>query len=79
MEQGENGPSLSSAFPPPPPFYKFFTSENLRLLKSGNPPESPEKKRELQYLVPPAPPTEGSYSTFGDVWPVSSYPFSLIL
>jgi len=69
MEQ-ENGPSLSSAFPPPPPFYKFFTPENLQLLKSGNVPDSAEKKRELQYLVPPAAPIEGAYSTFGDLWPV---------
>jgi len=70
MEQGENAPSLSSAFPPPPPFYRFFTSENLQLLNSGNAPISPEKKRELQYLVPPPPPVEVAYSTFGEVWPV---------
>jgi mediator of RNA polymerase II transcription subunit 7 len=69
MEQ-ENGPTLTSAFPPPPPFYKAFTSENLQLLKSGNVPDSIDKKRELQYLVPPPAPVEGSYSTFGDTWPV---------
>lgn len=70
MEQ-ETAPALSSAFPPPPPFYKFFTTENLQLLKSGNPLENPEIKRTLQYLVPPPAPTEGAYSNFGDVWPVS--------
>lgn len=66
----ENVPSLSSAFPPPPPFYKFFTSENLQLLKSGKAPDTPERKRQLQYLIPPAAPTERAYSTFGDVWQV---------
>ena len=72
MEQGDNAPTLSSAFPPPPPFYKFFTNENRQLLKSGNIPDIPEKKRELRYLVPPPAPVEGAYSTFGDVWPVLS-------
>jgi mediator of RNA polymerase II transcription subunit 7 len=69
MDQ-ENGPVLSSAFPPPPPYYKSFTSENLQLLKSGNVTDSLDKKRELQYLVPPPAPVEGSYTTFGDVWRV---------
>ena len=78
MEQ-ENGPSLSSAFPPPPPFYKFFTSENLQLLKSGNVPDSPSKKQELQYLVPPAAPVEGGYSTFGDDWPVTPPLFTIFI
>jgi mediator of RNA polymerase II transcription subunit 7 len=61
---------LTSAFPPPPAYFKFFTQENLALLKSKTTPETPEKKRELEYLEPPPAPTEGSYSTFGDVWPV---------
>jgi mediator of RNA polymerase II transcription subunit 7 len=66
----DNGPSLTSAFPPPPPFYKFFTSENLQLLRAGHVPDSAEQQRQLQYLVPPPAPTEGAYTTFGDVWPV---------
>jgi mediator of RNA polymerase II transcription subunit 7 len=65
----ENVPQLSSAFPPPPPYYKFFTAENLHLLSSQT-ESSAEKKNELQYLVPPPAPVEGSYSTFGDTWPV---------
>lgn len=69
MDQ-ENGPVLSSAFPPPPPYYKSFTAENLQLLKSGNVTNSLDKKQELQYLVPPPAPVEGSYTTFGDVWRV---------
>ena len=69
MEQGENA-ALSSAFPLPPPYYKYFAKENLDLLASGNASDSPEKKRDIKYLVPPPAPTEGSYSTFGDAWPV---------
>jgi mediator of RNA polymerase II transcription subunit 7 len=70
MDQGDNGPALSSAFPPPPPYFKFFTSENVELVKSGSEPDSLQKKSEIQYLVPPPAPTEGSYLSFGDVWPV---------
>src|ERR1700686_2137014 len=62
---------LSSAFPFPPPYFKFFTSQNIESLKSNTIPDSPEKKRELEYLIPPPAPIEGSYSSFGDVWPVS--------
>jgi mediator of RNA polymerase II transcription subunit 7 len=72
MEQGENGLSLSAAFPPPPPFYRHFTSENLQLLRSGNVPDTPEKKRELQYLRPPPAPVEGVYKAFGEPWTVPS-------
>jgi mediator of RNA polymerase II transcription subunit 7 len=61
---------LTSAFPPPPAYFKFFTPENLALLKSRKTPETPEKKRELEYLEAPPAPSEGAYSTFGDVWPV---------
>ena len=69
MEQ-EPGPVLTSAFPPPPPFYKFFTKENLQLLKAGKALDGSEKKQELQYLIPPPAPSEGVYFTFGDRWPV---------
>jgi len=72
MEQGDNGPALSSAFAPPPPYFKYFTSENLELLKSGNAPDSQQTKNELQYLVPPPAPIERSYFSFGDVWHVLS-------
>ena len=79
MDQ-ENGPQLSSAFPPPPPYYKYFTSENLQWLSSGDVPNSLEKRKELQYLLPPAPPSEGVYSTFADVWPVSTCPtYSMLM
>lgn len=71
MESGE--PSLSSAFPPPPPFVKFFTAENLQLLKSGA-PVPPDKRAELQFLTPPPAPTEGVYSTYGEPWHVSPPP-----
>jgi mediator of RNA polymerase II transcription subunit 7 len=79
MEQENGGPALSSAFPPPPEFYKFFTQENLQLLKSQNVPETAEKKRELQFLTPPPAPVEGAYVSFGDIWPVYISLMSLII
>ena len=78
---------VTAAFPPPPPFWKHFTPQNLEKLeelKSGaqehqDEPErskdkwSPEALRalkvpaELQYLVPPEPPSSGTYSLFGEL------------
>ena len=64
-------PTLSSAFPSPPPFYKHFTSANLVALKQhqklGTPRE--ELPDELQYLLPPDLPESG-YRCFGEIWRV---------
>ena len=62
---------VSSAFPAPPPFVKYFTPENLSALKQQQKlgVALDELPPELQYLVPPPPP-EKSYRCFGDVWQV---------
>lgn len=83
-EDGSGG--LQNFFPPPPPFYKHFTSKNLdRLnkLKESAETERDENEQELansgltkqqilnlpaelRYLIPPEPPTDGKYRSFGE-------------
>lgn len=74
----EEGQGLSSFFPLPPPFYKHFTAKNLERLKeiraSANAGEQAdltqqqilELPTELRFLIPPEPPADGKYKSFGD-------------
>ncbi|TKA58703.1 hypothetical protein B0A49_10562 [Cryomyces minteri] len=65
----------SAPFPAPPPFYKFFTEENLSRLKElqSTAPKSTSTTAssildlppELRYLIPPEPPNNGKYRSFG--------------
>lgn len=61
---------LSSVFPPPPKYYKYFTAENLEKLSTYEDAEnnSEELPFPLQYLVPPKPPTDKYYRSFGSIW-----------
>ncbi|EAS36034.3 RNA polymerase II mediator complex protein [Coccidioides immitis RS] len=87
MEEGGQQKGITAAFPPPPPFWKKFTPENLeRLEKAKREAEpqalsrkwSPEALHalklapELRYLVPPELPKEGSYSLFGEAQSLST-------
>ncbi len=79
MAEEQQANVLSAAFPAPPPFYKHFTSENLVRLREVRPDVgSEEVKRdtlesaqlldlppELRYLIPPEPPQDGIYRSFG--------------
>lgn len=58
---------ISSAFPAPPPFYKFFTPANLSFLAAheAEDPFSQILPPELSNLVPPLPPQDGKYRSFG--------------
>lgn len=81
--------ALTAPFPPPPPFWKHFTIENIEKLetikqeaattkKSLGKKWSPEDLQaldvpaELRYLIPPAAPTEGTYTVFGELQNVRS-------
>lgn len=84
MEEGGRQKGITAAFPPPPPFWRYFTPSNLEKLETykrqaestvqGKAKQSwsPEDLRRLElpsglsYLVPPAPPKEGTYSLFGE-------------
>ncbi|MCJ1477813.1 Mediator of RNA polymerase II transcription subunit 7 [Lambiella insularis] len=75
-------PSISAAFPAPPPFYKHFTEANIaqlanlrRDLDSAAGSETDRLNRlymstdvpsELRYLQPPPPPSNGKYRSFGE-------------
>ncbi|PGH27705.1 hypothetical protein AJ80_00492 [Polytolypa hystricis UAMH7299] len=79
--------AVTAAFPPPPPFWRHFTSQNLEKLEElkkqagnkdgGHKDWTPEALRaleappELRFLVPPDHPSEGSYSLFGESQAVS--------
>jgi mediator of RNA polymerase II transcription subunit 7 len=75
-EQG----AIAAAFPAPPPFYKHFTKQNLAALRrlhkaakdSHNEGDSESSELdirslpiELQYLIPPQPPKDEKYTSFG--------------
>ncbi|CUS24999.1 LAQU0S23e00760g1_1 [Lachancea quebecensis] len=63
---------IAALYPPPPPYIKYFTDENLAKLeahrKSGD--ASEVGGGELEFLVPPPVPAEGHYRAFGSVWHV---------
>lgn len=72
---------ISSLYPPPPPYIKFFTQENLEKLPEylknkanrddqdaagSNAPEQPQCA--LDFLIPPPLPPTSQYRAFGSVW-----------
>lgn len=69
---------ISSLYPPPPPYVKFFTDENinkldqwkaeqgeLQSLDSSSPPPPPGV---LRFLIPPKPPAGSHYRGYGNIW-----------
>ncbi|EEH38347.1 mediator of RNA polymerase II transcription subunit 7 [Paracoccidioides lutzii Pb01] len=78
---------VTAAFPPPPPFWKHFTTQNLKKLEECKKQHeenigskqtwTPETLRllelpaELRFMVPPKAPISGSYSLFGEWQSVS--------
>lgn len=65
---------IAALYPPPPPYIKYFSEENLAKLASENESqrdgESQTDNNELAYLVPPPVPADGRYRAFGSVWHV---------
>jgi mediator of RNA polymerase II transcription subunit 7 len=58
---------LSSVYPPPPWYYKHFTNKNLETLKQLQAKdESPSFP--LNLLIPPEPPSDQAYRSFGNIW-----------
>jgi mediator of RNA polymerase II transcription subunit 7 len=55
--------------PPPPPFWKHFTAQNVEkvkdLLDDGQPIPS-----NLRHHIPPLPPSDGKYRSFGGIYNV---------
>jgi len=82
-EQQQEGHSLSSMFPNPPPFWQDFTTDKISRIQElrasyiaehgGDPltvrvPDIPE---DLVNLQPPAEPADGRWRVFGDQYMVS--------
>lgn len=72
---------ISSLYPPPPPYVRFFTKENLAKLDEWKASlESNDEPRdqndsiaapppgELRFLVPPQPPAGSHYRGYGNLW-----------
>jgi mediator of RNA polymerase II transcription subunit 7 len=77
--------TASAIFPPPPPFYKHFTPANLERAKEWKDAQTGQKEGEasgtsslldlppeLRYLLPPEPPADGIYRSFGKLVDVCS-------
>ncbi|CAB4256812.1 similar to Saccharomyces cerevisiae YOL135C MED7 Subunit of the RNA polymerase II mediator complex [Maudiozyma barnettii] len=77
---------ISSLYPPPPPYMKFFTNENLEKLAQNKQEKGSEETKEpseevgrtieetitseLDFLSPPPMPSTHQYRAFGSVWQV---------
>lgn len=68
---GDN-PDIAALYPPPPPFYKFFTCENVStfnsLRQSGKSDKEISEIQDIKFLVPPQRPNKDQYRSFGDIW-----------
>lgn len=70
-------PPLKAAFPAPPPFYKHFTLENVNKAVELKESQHDVHLEPTQYCIPPTPPTDEKYRSFGAQHDVSQYPMSL--
>ncbi|TID28804.1 hypothetical protein CANINC_002323 [Pichia inconspicua] len=63
---------ISALYPPPPPYYKLFTSENVlkfnELKEKGVSDDEMKNIENLRFLVPPTPPKGEQYRSFGELW-----------
>ncbi len=73
MNNQNNEGVVSSLYPPPPPYVRFFTDKNIekiqKLKKEGKTAEEISKIKDLKFLIPPNKPNKPTYRSFGDVWP----------
>ncbi|KAG8628939.1 hypothetical protein KVT40_002804 [Elsinoe batatas] len=74
-DQGQ-APPIAAPFPNPPPYWKHFTKQNLSRLREheksqsmvngdGVTIDSTPLPEDLRYLVPPEPPADEKYKSFG--------------
>lgn len=58
--------AIAAPFPTPPPFWKHFTKENVARAKQlRHADDETSVDDELRYLIPPPPPKDGKYTSFG--------------
>lgn len=68
---------ISSLYPPPPAYYKFFTQENLDKARKYEQDgvELKDDEKHMEFLKPPQQPEGETYRSFGSVWQVSAIIF----
>jgi mediator of RNA polymerase II transcription subunit 7 len=66
-------PIFTEQMPAPPPFWKQFTPENIAQVKELQENGEPVPTT-LEVLLPPPPPTDGKYRSFGDIFDVRHSP-----
>lgn len=63
---------VSALYPPPPPYFKLFTSENveklIELRETGVTDDTIRETVDLKFLIPPIQPDKKQYRSFGDLW-----------
>ncbi|CAH6722438.1 mediator of RNA polymerase II transcription subunit 7 [[Candida] jaroonii] len=57
---------ISSLYPPPPIFYRYFTEENREKYEQLDNTE--DLQGELKFFKPPTPPTGEYYKGYGNIW-----------
>ncbi|CAD0101079.1 unnamed protein product [Aureobasidium mustum] len=78
---------LSAAFPTPPPYYKHFTKQNVTKVRqirkeaatNTNQVDVESLPAELRYLIPPEPPADGRYKSFGALHDVRTLTRAVLL
>ncbi|KAL3231642.1 Mediator of RNA polymerase II transcription subunit 7 [Nakaseomyces bracarensis] len=79
-----NSNDVSSLYPPPPPYIKFFTKENVERVEEYRKRKTERQEQEqvgdgthevneLDFLIPPRMPESGNYRAFGSVWEVKDH------
>lgn len=58
---------ISSLYPPPPVFYKYFTEENLKKYEQAKDSDTPIEG-ELKLFSPPEKPSGTHYRGYGNIW-----------
>lgn len=70
-----NANDVSSLYPPPPPYIKFFTKENTERVEEYKKTrvQGGKEETQLDFLIPPPMPASGTYCAFGSVWEVKDH------
>ncbi|KAJ1898036.1 Mediator of RNA polymerase II transcription subunit 7 [Coemansia sp. IMI 209127] len=68
--QDQSQQHLDASYPAPPDYFTLFTDANIARATGTDTADALDNP-DLRFLVPPPPPTSGSYSTFGRTWQVN--------
>ncbi|KAJ1736750.1 Mediator of RNA polymerase II transcription subunit 7 [Coemansia sp. Benny D160-2] len=71
--QDQSQQQLDASYPAPPDYFSLFTDANIARVARSNSGDAAAllADSDLRFLIPPPPPTSGSYSIFGRTWQVN--------